>query len=379
MKRPTVPTILIGVVLLALLGYAFVVVTRMSTGGESGRHASPGGQASSGGHATSGAAATPSKSPSTPPSVFPPEGKVFLGVQTTQGPYDFADLDAFTAATGHGPTVLQFSQSWAHNQFDRTVFDRVVERHMLPVLGWEPWDYAAPGQAGSHGEQPSYRLSRIIGGDFDGYITSWAEGIKNLDYPVAVRFGHEMNGFWYPWCEQSNGNRKGDYVKAYQHIHRIFQQVGATKVTWIWSPNVTYPSAEPLKGLYPGDEYVDWIGLSGYYGTAGVKDYRSFDRIFADTFAELHTFTKKPIVITETGATNASGQRARWVRDMFAQLPRHPDVIGVIWFETVKEVDWRLAATPAAAKEFGDGAAQQRYQTTWSTNTIPLRSVPIAG
>jgi beta-mannanase len=365
-RKPTVPTILIGIVVLALLGYVFVVVTRPATDGEP-----------PGARSRRGPGAAPSDSPAGPPSVFPPAGKVFLGAQTSQGPYNFADLDEFATATGHPPAALQFSQSWAHNRFDAAIFDRIADRNTLPILSWEPWDYRATGRGISHGEQPAYRLSRIVRGDFDAYIRSWAEGIKSLDYPVGLRFGHEMNGFWYPWCEQANGNREGDYVKAYRHIHQIFQEAGASKVVWLWSPNVTYPGAQPLKGLYPGDKYVDWIGLSGYYGTAGVEHYRSFDRIFEETFAELRRFTKKPIVITETGATDASGLRTRWVQEMFRQLPQHPDVIGVIWFEINKEVDWRITRTPVAARAFGNGAGADRYQVTWSRNTTPTTSVPV--
>jgi mannan endo-1,4-beta-mannosidase len=46
-------------------------------------------------------------------------------------------------------------------------------------------------------------------------------------------------------------------------------------------------------------------------------------------------------------------------------------VIGVIWFEAVKELDWRLASTPSAAKTFGANAAQGRYQTPWTTHSVP--------
>ena len=314
----------------------------------------------------------PSASAPPPPAEpYPPSGKVFLGLQTNLGPFDFTQVDAFAAATEYQPSALQFSQGWAADTFNRAAFDAIVARDMLPILSWEPWDYTARGRGASSGDQPAYRLSAITSGKYDGYVRGWAHGIAGLPYPVVIRFAHEMNGFWYPWCEQSNGNRRGDYIKAWRHIHDLFTEAGAENVTWLWSPNVTYPGASPLKNLYPGDEYVDWVGLSGYYGTEGHEGYVPFDTIFRRTFAELKSFTSKPVVITETGATNASGQQARWITDMFAQLPRYPNVIGVIWFETVKEIDWRIAVVPASARAFAAGAADPRYDAPWRPNHVP--------
>jgi hypothetical protein len=310
-------------------------------------------------------------SPSAAPAPFPPRGKVFLGVQTNLGPYDFSAVDAFSKATDHQPSVLQFSQGWAEDQFDAGRLTSIADRGMLPIVSWEPWDYTLRGRAASSGDQPAYRLSAIIGGTYDAYIRSWATGIAALPFPVVIRFAHEMNGFWYPWCEQSNGNRPGDYVKAWRHVHDIFRDAGAKNVTWLWSPNVTYPGAAPLKNLYPGNAYVDWIGLSGYYGTAGRESYISFNQIFTGTLAQLKKFTRKPIIVTETGATNATGQQVRWIVQMFAQLAQHPQIIGVIWFESNKEIDWRIAGVPAAAAAFGRGAANPRYDAPWTATGIP--------
>jgi mannan endo-1,4-beta-mannosidase len=313
----------------------------------------------------------PAPSPTAAPVPFPPQGKVFLGLQTNLGPYDFGAVDAFSNATHYHPAVLQFSQGWAKDQFDAGRFSSIAARGMLPIVSWEPWDYTLRGKAVSSGEQPAYRLSALIAGRYDPYIRSWATGLASLPFPVVLRFAHEMNGFWYPWCEQSNGNHRGEYVKAWRHVHDLFNAAGAHNVRWLWSPNVTYPGAAPLKALYPGDAYVDWVGLSGYYGTAGVTSYVSFDQIFTGTFKELKTFTHKPIVITETGATDATGQRARWITQMFAQLPHHPEVIGVIWFEATKEIDWRIASSPPAAAAFAKGASAPRYATGWTTNGVP--------
>ncbi|MGE5827813.1 MAG: glycoside hydrolase family 26 protein [Micromonosporaceae bacterium] len=313
----------------------------------------------------------PSAPPRPPPTPFPPPGKVFLGVQTSAGPPDFTAVDAFTAATHHGIAAFQFSQGWAEDGFDAGRLDAVAAKGLLPIVSWEPWDYQLRGRAASSGEQPAYRLATIIDGRYDDYIRSWATGVATLPYPVVMRFAHEMNGFWYPWCEQANGNHPGDYVKAWRHVHDIFVAAGAHNVSWLWSPNVTYPGAAPLDELYPGDSYVDWIGLSGYYGTAGHTSYISFDQIFDRTITELSEFTRKPIVVTETGATNSTGQQTRWITQMFQQLPRHPEIIGVIWFEVDKEIDWRIAGVPSSAAAFATGAADPRYDTTWTPAGVP--------
>lgn len=369
MNKPVPSLVAAAVMLASLLGYVGYVVTRhdearVTVSGTPTPHAY--------GSASSPPSASPAPPP--PPSVFPPSGTVFLGIQTNGGPYDFSPLDAFTAGTGYRPSVMQFTQGWAADTFHAENFDRIAARGMLPIVSWEPWDYSAVGSAHTSGDQPAYRLSRIAGGAFDAYIRSWADGIKALGYPVGIRFAHEMNGFWYPWCESANGNRPGDYVKAFRHVHDIFTAAGATNAIWLWSPNVTYPGAKPLARLYPGDKYVDWVGLSGYYGTAGRTSYQSFNTIFSGTLKQLAGVTKRPVVITETGATNANGQQAQWIRQMFQELPRHPEIVGVIWFEVTKEIDWRLAGNPASMRAYAAGARAKRYAVTWTTNTVPRRS-----
>lgn len=314
--------------------------------------------------------------PATPP-VFPASGTTFTGIMTKQGSYDLAPLDAFTKAVKHQPQVLEFSVGWWDPKFHRAPFDAVAERGMMPVVAWEPWDYHKESSVDTErGNQPEYSLQNIIDGKFDAYIKNWAEGVKALGYPIGLRFAHEMNGYWYPWAEQANGNRPGQYVTMWRHVYDLFQQVGATNVTWIWSPNIDYTNATPLKSLYPGDAYVDWVGLSGYYGTVGKKKYQTFNQIFQPSMRELRKFTQKPVVITETAATDVSGLKARWITQMFQELPNDRDIIGVIWFESIKEVDWRVAASAEASAAYAKGVAQSRFRTTWTIRSTPLKSLP---
>lgn len=312
--------------------------------------------------------------------LFPSLGKKFVGIMTNSGPYDFTELDRFTKAVGHQPSVYEFAQGWAVNQFDRGAIDKVAERGMLPLISWEPWNYQHRSTIESlAGDQPAYSLSHIINGDYDGYIRSWAKGVKSLPYTIALRFAHEMNGFWYPWGVLTNGNSVGEYVRAWRHVHDIFTRIGAKNVIWIWSPNIIWNDSTNLAELYPGNRYVDWIGLSGYYGTPGTLDYKSFNATFARTIAKLRKFTSKPLVITETGATNVSGLMAQWITQMFRQLPAHTGIIGVIWFEAFRVIDWQVADHPAAAAAFRAGFGSGLYRVEWRPGMRLLLTVPLRG
>jgi mannan endo-1,4-beta-mannosidase len=356
-------------VAVALVSYTFVIAPKLVSSSHSG--------------APAAAASVPAaKSASQKPrGVFPPEGRDFIGVTTTEGTFDFGPVDTFIKAASHQPAVMMFSQGWAVHTFDRNAFDQVARRGMMPMLSWEPWNYRDDSVAkdGTHAIQPQYKLSRIIAGDFDDYIRSYAEGVKSLDYHIGIRFAHEMNGFWYPWGADVNGNQPGEYIAAWRHVHDIFTSAGVTNVIWVWSANVTFDNKIRLASLYPGDDYVDWVGLSGYYGTAGTQNYRSPDSIFNATITELRTFTKKPIVITETAATEAAGLKVKWINDFAQYLPKHRDIIGFIWYEAVRETDWRIVSSQAAAAAFSQLAADPLYSVKWTGDLLPRATVDTAG
>jgi hypothetical protein len=354
-------------VALALVGYTFVLAPKLVLSGQSGA-AGPPIPEPEGGSSAPGA-----------PTYFPADGKAFIGVTTTEGTFNLRPVDEFGAAAKRRPAVMMFSQGWAASGFDRAQFDTVVRAGMLPMLSWEPWNYRDDNvrKDGTHAAQPRYRLARITAGDFDDYIRRYAEGVKSLNYHVAIRFAHEMNGIWYPWGATVNGNQPGDYPAMWRHVHDIFTSVGATNVIWVWSPNITFDTKSRLAQLYPGDGYTDWIGLSGYYGTGGEKTYRSPSGVFDNTLHEIAAFTKKPIVITETGATDTVGLKAQWIGDFGQYLPKHPEIIGFIWYEAVRETDWRVVSSTASAAAFADLAADPRYGVTWRGTMLPRTTVDL--
>lgn len=258
-------------------------------------------------------------------------------------------LDQITAAVGQAPTIATWYESWSWKRsFPVAEADRLRLWGVTPQVTWEPWDPALGNT------QPKYTLTRIIAGDFDAYIRSWAAAIKAWGFPLRLRFAHEMNGTWYPWCEGVNGNQPYDYVKAWWHVRGIFDTLGVSNARWIWCPQAPYPGLPPLARMFPGDGGVDEVALDGY-NWAMTSPWNSFYGVFKQGIAEVTPLTSRPIAIGETGCPEAGGDKPAWIRDMWATLATWPQVKGLLWFHFLKEADWRIDSSPASLAAFKAG------------------------
>lgn len=267
-------------------------------------------------------------------------------------------LDALIDQIGRAPAIVMWHAHWGNDsgEFDLSLLEFVDERGSVPLITWESWRplYAA-GVAVS--EQPDFNLRNILNGEWDDYIDSWIEGIGEFGKPVYIRWGHEMNGDWYPWGVGVNGNTEEDYVAAWRYLHDRFDAAGVDNVRWVWSPSATGLSA--IEPTYPGDEYVDWVGMSGFnWGTSpqpwGVAGWQTFTEIFQPVYEELLELTDKPIIITEVASSEDGGDKAAWiVESLLTELPdEFPEIDAVVWFNLLKETDWRIDSSPASLRAF---------------------------
>ena len=276
-----------------------------------------------------------------------------FGVTMPGLPYDTSGLESLSSALGRRPGLVMWYAAWSDNQaFPATAAAQVAATGATPVVTWEPWNPA------NGTDQPAYTLDRIAAGDFTTYETSWARQIKAYGKPVVLRFGHEMNGSWYPWSANVNGNTASDYVAAWKQVRGVFTKQKVTNVTWSWSPNVPYPGSTPMASLYPGDAYVDQVALDGYnWGTLQGGSWTSFADVFAAGITEITAVTSRPLYVGEVGAPEDGGDKPAWVTDMFATLRQHPEVRGFTWFDFDKEADWRVDSSAATLDAFRTGLA----------------------
>ncbi|MFF9982060.1 glycoside hydrolase family 26 protein [Streptomyces erythrochromogenes] len=281
--------------------------------------------------------------------LIPARGRYF-GISTLETPWSPQETDMVAQRAGVRPNLLEYFAKW-NEGYRRDAVDAAYQQGAVPLLTWEPWGSVAAGT-----EQPQYALAEISNGRHDAYIRRFAQDVKAHGRPVIVRFAHEMNGTWFPWAERRNGNSAGEYVEAWRHVHDIFTEVGVRNVAWQWSPNILRTVEKVrLQPLYPGDEYVDIIGLSGY----SKHEMRAAD-VFEPALKEMQAFTRRPVLIAETGA-RPGDDKALWIADFFTWLRGRPDVIGFVWFERSVEQggkhDWRFAETPETQNAFRGGLA----------------------
>jgi glycosyl hydrolase family 26 len=170
------------------------------------------------------------------------------------------------------------------------------------------------------------KLATVASGAQDSVIEAAAKKLAAYRKPMLLRWAWEMNGDWFEW-----GGDPGLFVQAYRRIHRIFRAGGADNVAFVWSPNWNSSpntSANAISRYYPGDAYVDWVGVSGY------NFYReSPSTLFRPVVSAYGK--RKPIIVTETAAIDfGAGSKAAWIKKLSAYAGSTPSIGAVCWFDT---------------------------------------------
>ncbi|MGN6664696.1 MAG: glycoside hydrolase family 26 protein [Solirubrobacterales bacterium] len=288
-----------------------------------------------------------------------------------QVPWDMGGADQLEAMLGKRMSLIHFMAPFAQCSGSRCSYYRFPAEEMeairdhgaIPFFSWS--SQSIPSRV----EEPDFQLSDVIAGRYDAYIRAWAREARAWGHPFFLRFDWEMNGDWFPWGEGANGNRRGESVAAWRHVHDIFTAVGATNVTWVWCPNVDFgDKLAGLASLYPGDAYVDWTCLDGYNsGTNPAKPdrWRSFDELYARTYREVagEIAPSKPMAIGEIASTEQGGSKARWLSEMLDALPvDYPKIHALVYFDKFDSgMDWPLETSRTALAAFAAGLQDPAY------------------
>ncbi|GAB1640802.1 glycoside hydrolase family 26 protein [Krasilnikovia sp. MM14-A1259] len=199
------------------------------------------------------------------------------------------------------------------------------------------------------------KLSKINSGASDHHIAKMARLMAGMKRPILLRWGWEMNGNWFSWDGVHNGRKPANFIKAWRRMHRIFRQHGATNVAWVWAPNWNSGpdvSWNKFTHYYPGDAYVDWVGVSGY--NFSKESPKTLFTPIVKAYGR-----RKPIILAETAAVeHGRHTKARWIKSLSAYVAKTPSIGAVVWFDTDNQKGTKRNFRPDS-----DGEALAAYRT----------------
>ena len=322
--------------------------------------------------------ATPSPiaRPAPPVHLDPPAGDsppIYLGVWQPGAPQQLAGIEQFEALAGKHVAIVHWYDTWSQspNGPNTALFAAVAAHGSVPLLSWGSED------ANRGPVQPQYSLASILAGRWDDYLSRWAAAVAAYGGPLLLRWNWEMNGNWYPWGVDVQGNTAQQFVDVWRRVHDSFIREGATNIQWVWSPNVVLGHEFPLESVYPGDAYVDWMALDGFNHL--MYGWRSFSDLFYPSYARLVAMSDRPIMIAETSSSEAGAgaprgaSKAGWISSALTEeIPNtFPHVRALIWFNDNKSgvesngYDWRIESSESAQKAFAAAVASPIYSGNW--------------
>lgn len=198
----------------------------------------------------------------------------------------------------------------------------------------------------------------------DANIIATAKVLAQYPGPVMLRWFWEFNligaNDGNQPCRNDNGTPTqqvyADFIGAWQHIHQLFQAAGATNVIFLWNPgHYTGGDANDPHGYYPGNAYVDWIGIDSYQRTQNATFTSDFGGFYTDFSAS--QYGGKPLIVGENAAANQCVYNAEvqqtYLRGILADLKSnlYPALKAYNYFDSPGNApnDWVLDADGLAA------------------------------
>ncbi|GHF27229.1 glycoside hydrolase family 26 protein [Streptomyces fumanus] len=214
--------------------------------------------------------------------------------------YTYHDMSAVTEDRLEGRLLTEQEQ-------------RVGEDRML-LLSWE-----SKWWGGTERQQPTWK--RIADGELDASVIDvQAERIKaygqRTGKKVFLSFDLEMD------TRTPDAGTPEEYVRAYRHVHDRFRELGVGNVVWTWITTGYLGNAGLMERMYPGDEYVDWIGYNQYnYYLCHRAEWLSFaqTQTASHEWIRAHISDDKPLMLSEFGSA-ADPDRPDRQADWYAQV-----------------------------------------------------------
>lgn len=261
---------------------------------------------------------------------FGPASTLQWGLFEPAAPGDFTQMKYLESAMEYEFPILlnysSFENKYQHPNLDARLKAAYENNKTLELTLQTP-----PSDSGN-------MVYDVLDGEYDEFLRDYAKKVSDFDHPVLFRLGNEMNGDWCPYSSYHTSKDTMIFKEFYKYIYRIFEEAGADNVIWVWNPNgKSFPDFKWNDALmyYPGDEYVDIVGLTAYNtGTYYPgEDWIEFDELYDSLYAEYDRLFNQPMMITEFASSSVGGDKNKWIRNMFNHIGKYENIKVAIWWD----------------------------------------------
>lgn len=178
------------------------------------------------------------------------------------------------------------------------------------------------------------QLRPVAAGDYDARIQRLRQALADLKRPVFLRIGYEFDG-------PHNRYPPEAFIEAYRAIARAMR--AHRDILLVWHSYAMLPTYQEsaVADWYPGDDYVDWIGISVFQiGDEGYHRAPNRDRVL-----EFARAKAKPVLVAEASAIRYTRRQKTltgqaywdyWYKPFFDLIESHPEIKAV----SIINVDW---------------------------------------
>jgi hypothetical protein len=294
-------------------------------------------------------------------------------------------IRSFERLAGRRIAWAYFSDNWLGGRVrfpshDVGVISRAGRTPFVRIMARSGW---------ARGPDPNFSLRRIDAGAWDSEISDWCDEARATYAPLLAEFGTEVNGDWFPWNGRWNGGGRTDgygdpeladgperFRDAFRRLVDICRAEGALNITWFFHVDVGGWPRTPwnrVANYWPGDRYVDWIGLSDYGPQRPGERWTSFRARLDRAYGRIAALApRKPIAVLEYGAAEDPAHpraKARWIRHAIRDVALHrwPRIAALsYWHETWRNPDgslsaFRIDSSRRAERAYSRGVARRVF------------------
>ena len=177
---------------------------------------------------------------------------------------------------------------------------------------------------------------KVADGTHDAYIEQLGDFLLSLgDRPVFLRIAYEFDGD--PW----NHYDQESTIAAYKRIVDKLRAKGVTNTAYVWQSAGSMSNQEQLEAWYPGDDYVDWLGISFFSSWRKIEMFEFARKKGKPKAGQIFRIIAQGLINSKDVAIGLFGRRLRGRKGPKVAIKAMARKVAVLyWRVMVKGLDY---------------------------------------